>query len=48
MGDALADPLTGLDAATSALEALVQGQSGLIDAALAPTAASFAQRIGLR
>jgi len=48
MGDALADPLTGLEAATHALEALDAGKAGLIDAALSPTAALYAQRIGLR
>jgi crotonobetainyl-CoA:carnitine CoA-transferase CaiB-like acyl-CoA transferase len=42
IGDALADPLMGLTAAIAALEALAQGQSGLIDSALAPTAARFA------
>ena len=38
-GDALADPLTGLAAAASACGALLSGQSGLIDASLAGTAA---------
>jgi CoA-transferase family III len=47
MGDALADPLTGLRAARLALEALAQGQCGLIDVALAPTAADFAWRAGI-
>jgi CoA-transferase family III len=41
-GDALADPLTGLCAAAAAMEALAAGKAGLIDAALAPTAAYFA------
>lgn len=45
LGDALADPLTGLHAATLALEALAAGQYGLIDIALAPTAARFARAI---
>lgn len=45
MGDALADPLTGLTAATLALEALAAGQCGLLDVSLARTAASFAQAI---
>ncbi len=45
IGDALADPLTGLHAATLALEALAAGQSGLLDVALAPTAARFARAI---
>ena len=48
MGDALADPLTGLEAAVHALEALTARKCGLIDAALAPTVALYAQRIGLR
>ena len=42
LGDALADPLTGLMAATLALEALDAGQCGLLDVSLARTAASFA------
>ncbi len=48
MGDALADPLTGLEAATGVIEALIEGKCGLIDAALAPTAATYAKRTGLR
>lgn len=48
LGDALADPLTGLRAALRALEHLAAGQSGLIDVALASTAADFAQKTGLR
>lgn len=43
MGDALADPLTGIVAATLALEALAAGQCGVIDIALARTAAHFAR-----
>lgn len=43
MGDALADPLTGITAATLALEALEQGRCGLLDVSLARTAASFAE-----
>ncbi|MEP6867077.1 MAG: CoA transferase [Novosphingobium sp.] len=42
LGDALADPITGLRAATLALEAIARGETGLIDVALAPTAARFA------
>lgn len=42
LGDALADPLTGLTAAIWALEALAAEKSGLLDVALAPTAADFA------
>lgn len=45
LGDALADPLTGLAAAHAALLAIHEGQSGLLDCALAPTAAHFAQEI---
>ena len=48
LGDALADPLTGLRAARLALSAVTEGRAGLIDVALAPTAAEFAQRAGLR
>lgn len=48
MGDALADPLTGLEAALAAARAAEAGESGLIDMALAPTAARYASRIGLR
>ena len=48
MGDALADPLTGLVSATRALAMWQAGRGGLIDVPLARTAASFAQRIGLR
>ena len=48
IGDALADPLTGMSAARVALEALAEGKSGLIDAALAPTAAHYASIMGLR
>lgn len=45
MGDALADPLTGLTAATLALEALAEGRCGLLDVSLARTAASFAEAL---
>lgn len=48
LGDALADPLTGLRAARRVLEHVAAGQSGLIDVALATTAADFAQQAGLR
>ncbi len=47
LGDALADPLTGLRAANLALGMVERGNSGLIDVALAPTAADFALRAGL-
>lgn len=43
LGDALADPLTGIMAATLALEALADRRCGLLDVSLARTAASFAQ-----
>ena len=43
IGDALADPLTGMLAATLALEAMDSGKTGLIDISLARTAASFAE-----
>lgn len=45
LGDALADPLTGLTAATLALEALDAGHCGLLDVSLARTAASFAEAL---
>jgi CoA-transferase family III len=48
LGDALADPLTGLRAAHLVLEHVAVRQSGLIDVALAITAADFAQKAGLR
>jgi hypothetical protein len=41
LGDALADPLAGLAAAATALEALVAGERALVDVALAGVAASF-------
>lgn len=45
IGDAIADPLTGLTAATLALEAIADGRSGLLDVPLAGTAAYFAEAI---
>jgi hypothetical protein len=45
IGDALADPLTGIRAATLAMEALAGGRAGLIDAALATSAALVAADI---
>jgi hypothetical protein len=48
LGDALADPLTGLRAARLVFERVERGQAGLIDVALARTAAYFADRAGLR
>lgn len=48
MGDALADPLTGLEAALAVARAVEAGEAGLIDTALAPTAAQYANRIGMR
>jgi hypothetical protein len=47
MGDALADPLTGLHAARLALAALAEGKAGLLDVSLAGTAARFAREAGL-
>jgi crotonobetainyl-CoA:carnitine CoA-transferase CaiB-like acyl-CoA transferase len=44
LGDALADPLTGLAAAAGALKALQHGGGFLVDAALAITAAGVAAR----
>lgn len=43
IGDALADPLTGMAGATLALEALAEGHKGLLDVPLAATAARFAE-----
>ncbi len=48
MGDALADPLTGLLAATRAMEMVAAGQTGLLDMPLAGCAGWFAQDAGLR
>lgn len=48
LGDALADPLSGIAAATSALKMLAAGKAGLIDIALARVAARMAGRLGLR
>lgn len=45
LGDALADPLTGLEAATRAFQALAANERGLIDVSLARTAAAFAARL---
>jgi hypothetical protein len=47
LGDALADPLTGLLAAISAMESVAAGQSGLLDFPLARCAAWFAQEAGM-
>jgi crotonobetainyl-CoA:carnitine CoA-transferase CaiB-like acyl-CoA transferase len=48
LGDALADPVTGLAAAVAALQALVAGGGVLIDAAMARCAAGAAAALGLR
>jgi crotonobetainyl-CoA:carnitine CoA-transferase CaiB-like acyl-CoA transferase len=48
LGDALADPLTGLAAAAGALKAVQRGGGFLVDAALAVTAAGVAARSGVR
>lgn len=45
LGDALADPLTGLTAATLALEAMAGDRCGVIDISLARTAATFAKAL---
>ena len=46
LGDALADPLTGLEAALAALDHLARGERGLIDLPLARVAASYAGMLG--
>lgn len=48
IGDALADPLTGLLAALAALHALADGNAGLIDISLAQSAARFADMLATR
>jgi hypothetical protein len=48
LGDALADPLTGLAAAAGAVQALQAGGGMIVDAALARTAAGAASELGLR
>jgi hypothetical protein len=48
LGDALADPVTGLAAAVGALEGLAAGGGVLVDAALARCAAGAAHALGLR
>ena len=48
IGDALADPLTGLEAAIAVADALGRGEAGLLNIALAHTAADYATRLGLR
>lgn len=45
IGDALADPLTGIMAATLAIEAAAAGQTGVLDVPLAGVAAHFAQAV---
>jgi len=44
LGDAIADPLSGIAAATAAAELVAAGRSGLVDVAMAGVAASFAPR----
>ena len=46
LGDAIADPLSGIAAATAAAELVAAGRSGLVDVAMAGVAASFAPRRG--
>jgi len=48
LGDAMADPLTGLRGAHLALKQVANAQSGFIDVALATISAEFAQRAGIR
>ena len=48
LGDALADPVTGLAAAAGALRAVIQGGGVLVDVALARSAAGAAHACGLR
>ncbi len=48
LGDALADPVTGLAAAIGALEALTSEAAQFVDAGLAPCAAGAAAQMGLR
>jgi crotonobetainyl-CoA:carnitine CoA-transferase CaiB-like acyl-CoA transferase len=48
LGDAVADPVTGLAAAAGALQALRQGGGVLVDAAMARCAAGAAAACGLR
>lgn len=45
MGDALADPLTGLEAALAVMAACEEGKSGLLDMAMSRVAASYAARL---
>lgn len=44
IGDALADPLTGLEGALAALELVAAGRGGLVDLPLAGVAAAYAER----
>ena len=46
LGDALADPLTGLEAALAVLDRAQQGHGGRIDLAMARTAAAYGELIG--
>jgi crotonobetainyl-CoA:carnitine CoA-transferase CaiB-like acyl-CoA transferase len=48
IGDALADPLTGLEAALSVAHAVESGHAGVIDIAVSQTAARYAAKIGLQ
>lgn len=41
LGDALADPLTGLASAATALEAIAEGRAGMLDCGMGPIAASI-------
>ncbi len=46
LGDALADPVTGLQAAIWCLEALQRGQSGLVDVSMADCSALVTRELG--
>jgi hypothetical protein len=43
LGDALADPLTGVEGALAVMRAIASGAAGLLDVSLAGTAASYAR-----
>ena len=45
LGDALADPLTGLEATLATLDYIARGEGGLIDMPLARVAASYAAMV---
>ena len=45
VGDAIADPLTGVYAALAVIDAMVQGESGLLDFPMAAVAGRCRQKI---